>query len=1016
MAQQVGDGRGRGEVVDRDHLEPGSVAFNDAAQHRPADPAHSVDAHSNLHGPLLRLPVDLPAPGSVAFVFCHARSAPSVRPRALDSTRPGRRNPARQAGRPWSARVGGGCNDLMTVPVPSVIECDTEPDGHRALLADGTAVVVRLLRPTDRHVVDMLHRSMPLEDRYLRFFTVSGTGPAAIADVIIADDSVAIGAFLGENLLGVAHYRCPPPGEDPELAVAVAHGDQHRGVATLLIEHIAEAARARGVSRFTAEVLTANRDMLEVLRNIGLPATVRPDAEVRHVVVDLAPAEPPAQSYVDAVLDRATRADVASLRPVLAPRSIAVIGVGRRSGSIGSLVLRQIVGGGFTGPVHVVHPQAARIDGVRCLRSAAELPMGVDLAVLCVPARAVPEVAEQCGRRGVRALLVITAGVTADPGLAAELARTVRRHGMRLVGPNCVGLINTDPVVRLQATFGPRPAEPGIVGVAAQSGGVLLAVQAELDRLGLGVSTAVSTGDGIDVNGDDMLLWWAADGRTEAAVLYVESLRRPRQFARLARRLARRMPVLTVRSGSSEVGRRAAASHTAGTATPRVVRDALFAQAGLQAVDDLAEVPGLLAVLCWLPLPAGRRVAVISNAGGAGVLGADACARYGLVVASPTPGTRAVLRTLLPLTAEVANPIDVTAGVSGEVYGRALEALLDDPGVDAVVAVSVPTGVGDPLDGIRPVLDRRPSKPVVAVRLGQPQTVADLPAPPNGRHHARVPAFNDVGGAVRALSAAARRGEWLQRATAVATTPDGVDAALARALVTEALGRQPDGGWLDPDSAGRLAAAAGLPLVPATVVHTASEAERARLACAGPVAVKADVPGILHKSREAAVLTGLATREQVRVAVRGFRRRFGDRLRGVLVQPMVATGVELLVGVTSDRLCGPLLTLGLGGTTTDLVADRAHCLVPATGPDLDDLLDGLRASPRLFAGPDTDQRRAEVRDVLGRMAWLADQLPEVAEAEVNPLVLSPHGPVGVDLRIRLEPVSPTDPWLRVLPA
>jgi acyl-CoA synthetase (NDP forming) len=574
----------------------------------------------------------------------------------------------------------------------------------------------------------------------------------------------------------------------------------------------------------TAEVLAANHGMLHVLRDSGIPMSSIPQGDDISIVLHLdhlriEPAD--TDGFTDAVLHRQALADAASLRPVFQPCSLAVVGVGRRPDSVGRLILRSILDGGFAGPVYAINPHADEVEGVPCVASMAELPRAVDLAVICVPADAVPDVAEQCGRRGVRALLVITAGISGSPALAGRLTAALGRHGMRTVGPNCLGLVNTDPHVAVQATFG-HPVAGGQVGVAAQSGGVVIAITAELDRLGLGASTVVSTGDSVDVNADDMLLWWAQDGRTRAAVLYVESLRRPRVFAILARRLARRIPVLTVRSGSSEAGRSAAASHSAGSATPRAVCDALFAQTGVLAVDEITELPGLLA-LCRQPLPAGPRVAVLSNAGGAGVLAAGACVRAGLQIAVPETGTRAALTALLPGTAAVADPVDTTATVPAAVFGRALELLLSDPGVDAVLALGAPTGTGDPLQGVGPIVAAGPGKPVATVRLGQAETVT-LPV---GLHPDDVasPVFAEPA-AARALAAAARRATWLRRPSLPARTPLGVDATAVHVVVADAINRQPEGGRLEPQAATALARSAGLPVLATTVVHGVEAAMR----------------------------------------------------------------------------------------------------------------------------------------------------------------------------------------------
>lgn len=375
---------------------------------------------------------------------------------------------------------------------------------------------------------------------------------------------------------------------------------------------------------------------------------------------------------------------------------------------------------------------------------------------------------------------------------------------------------------------------------------------------------------------------------------------------------------------------------------------------------------------------------------------------------------RDALAALLPRTAAVANPVDTTATVAAGTFGRVVEAVLVDPAVDAVIAISAATAVGDPLDGLAAVLDERPGRPIVAVRLGQPEAVAG-PRPDRARSAAWTPSFADPATAARALAGAVRRSRWRGRRYDPAPVPSGVDAGRARGIVAAALADCPGGGWLDPARAVKLARAAGLPVVPTAVAHTSEDAVRSWEDFGTPVASKADVDGVVHKSRAGAVRLGLDSPRSIRVAMADLRETFGDRLRGVVVQPMLEPGLELLVGVTSDPLCGPLLTLGLGGTTTDLVDDRALCLVPATTADLDDLLGGLRAARGLLGRDDAAGLRRAARDVATRMAWLAEQLPELAEAEINPLVWASGVARAVDLRIRVVPAVPEDPYLRVLP-
>ncbi|MEU4746150.1 GNAT family N-acetyltransferase, partial [Actinosynnema sp. NPDC023658] len=578
----------------------------------------------------------------------------------------------------------------------------------RALLADGSVVELRELGPADADALLALHRDLPPDDRYLRFFSVSTSASDDFVARLTAPAEhrhVVIGAFAGGALVGAASCVAV---EDAtaEVALVVAHDRQSHGVGTLMLEHLISLARGRGVRRFSADVLTANSRMLRVFTDLGLVVESNVDSGVVHVDLGLDPDE----NYLDAVADRELAADVASLRAVLRPSSVVVVGAGRKRSSVGNAVLHNLVTGGFRGGTYVVNPHADQVLGVVSYPSVAALPEAPDLAVVCVPAEAVPQVAEDCGRRGVKALVVITSGVDPD-----RLLEVVHRHGMRLVGPNCVGVTGPD----LDATFTRDRLTSGDVGVVTQSGGVAIAVLEQLRRLGLGTSELVSTGDKYDVSGNDLLLWWERDERTRAVALYLESFGNPRKFSRLARRVARRKPVLAIRAASSEAGQRAAASHTAATATPAVTRDALFRKAGVTAVDGVTDLVDVLAALHTTPLPAGRNVAVLGNAGGLGVLAADACVRHGLTIAQPAPATTEALRRLLPGTASPHNPVDTTAVVDDRTFARCLDLLAADPAVDAVIAVTVPTALGDPAGGIHPT-----TKPVLAVSADQDGSVS----------------------------------------------------------------------------------------------------------------------------------------------------------------------------------------------------------------------------------------------------------------------------------------------------
>ncbi|GAA0926158.1 GNAT family N-acetyltransferase [Pseudonocardia zijingensis] len=876
----------------------------------------------------------------------------------------------------------------------------------RALLADGSIVRMRRLDGADAPSVEQMYRALPAYDRYLRFFSAGVVPRAGGLASCTAPGYAAVGAFRGDRLIGVAEYVIVDGPTTAEVGLVVAHPDQARGVGTLLLEHLGSAARRCGVRRFVAEVLEDNTAMRRVFNDLGLPYRFRVLEGSVHVEVDLEPGKP----YLAALAEREERADRASLATVLAPGSLAVVGAGRKPDSVGHAVLANIVAADYAGRLYAVNPHATQVCGIECVASVADLPEAVDLAVVCVPARAVPDVADACGRRGVRALLVISSGLSADPPSAVRLIEAVRRYDMRMVGPNCLGVSNTDPAVRLDAGFAP-PSPPGDIGLVTQSGGVAIAVQAELRRLGLGTSTTVSTGDKYDVSGNDLLLWWNSDPNTRMAVLYLESFGNPRKFSRFSRGLAAQMPVLTVRSGSSEAGQRAAASHTASTATPRVTRDALFRQAGVLAVDRLDELTELIATLSWQPLPAGRRVAVISNAGGAGVLAADACAAAGLEVSALSGHTRRALSHRLGRPASLDNPVDTSAVVAPETFADAVAVLLAAPEVDAVIALTVPTAVADPFPGMTRAAARSPGTPLLAVRLGQAEHIVGV-ADEDGR--CRLPCFADPAAAAAALARAADRSAWLARPGATSAV-DEVDATAAAGIVAAFLAAHPAGGWLESGDVQDLLAAYGLPILRGELVDGPERAVAAFTRAGGPVALKAIAYGVVHKAAAGGVRLGADSPDAVARAARELAARFGGRLHGILVQPMAPPGPELLVGVVGDPEFGPLVTVGLGGTATDLAADRAHRLVPLAEADAEDMLRDFRAGEQLF-GPQRRPRldRAAVRDVIARVGVLAEQVPEVVELDLNPVIAGPGGCVAVDARIRVAPPPGGDPAVRAL--
>ncbi|MDQ1034470.1 acyl-CoA synthetase (NDP forming)/GNAT superfamily N-acetyltransferase [Streptomyces sp. V3I8] len=917
----------------------------------------------------------------------------------------------------------------------------SRPTVH-ALLADGTTVCIRPVVRGDHDQLRGLYEEMSPDNLRLRFFGASRRSAEMAAGRACAPSRPGYRALLAETqgrVIGLAEYDTAGGGDAAEISVAVADGLHHRGIGTLLVEHLVSAARAEGIATFTADALSENHEVLRLFADLGLRTARRFEGPEVRCTVELTEDD----AYLTAVEARGRAADVASLEPLLRPDAVAVVGAGRKAGSVGRAVLHHLRQGGFTRRLFAVNPAATSILGVPSYPSISALPVTPDLAVVAVPAAAVPATAEECGKAGVRALLVVSAGL--GRAQARALTAACRTYGMRLVGPNCLGVSNTETDVRLDATFAAGHPRPGTAGVAVQSGGVGIALLDGLSRLGIGVSSFASLGDKYDVSGNDMLQWWESDGRTDLALLHLESFGNPRSFSRTARRVTRRMPLLTVDAGRTDAGRRAAASHTAAAATRTMTRQALFTQAGITATHSVAELLEAAALMHSQPLPAGTRVAIVTNAGGAGVLAADACAEAGLALPPFTPETAGDLLAVLPEGAAVGNPVDATAVVTEEQLRTCVQRLTRSPGVDAVLLALVPTAVAaatgddliraltrppapaptpDPIPKPVPAPDPIPNgeaaipgpwaRPVVAVRLEQDLPVKLLPTPGGGT----VPSYAEPQAAARALAHAARRATWLSRPASTIPDLDGIDTQRAHRVAEDFLAAHPDGGWLDPRTCAELLACYGIPQLRWAWAETEDDAVAAAERLRGPdgrVVMKAHWPGLLHKSEQGAVHLDLQGDSQVRAAFRDLETRFAGLLTGVVVQPLAARGTELFAGVVQDEVFGPLVLFGLGGTATEVLADHAARLAPLTDRDVHDLITAPRCAPLLFGAHGSRPVDLEgLEQVLLRLSRMAGDLPQLAEADFNPVLATPGAVCVLDARVRLLPRRSQDPYLRRL--
>lgn len=706
----------------------------------------------------------------------------------------------------------------------------------------------------------------------------------------------------------------------------------------------------------------------------------------------------------------------AALRPLFSPQSVAVVGASRRPGTIGHEILRNLLRCGFTGVVHPVHPTATAVAGVKAWPSISALPTPVELAVLVVPAEAVLAIARQCAAAGVKALVVITAGFRELGGAGAdredELLAIVRGAGMRLVGPNCLGLINTDPAVQLNATFAPTWPSAGRVGFLSQSGALGVAILDHSKRLGIGVSSFVSVGNKADVSATDLLEHWAHDPATDIVLLYLESFGDPRRFPRTARRVARHKPIIAVKSGRSTAGRRAASSHTGALAGGDTAADAMFRQTGVIRVDTLEELFNTCMLLSSQPVPQGNRVCVLTNAGGPGILATDALEAHGLCLPQLSTETEAGLRAILPPAASVRNPVDMIASATPEMYRDALRLILDDDAVDSVLVIYVPPIVTRPeavAAGIRAGAEGS-AKPVLCNFLGTHGLVDSLRSLQAGS----IPSYAFPETAAISLARATRYGEWLARPTGEERR-FAVDTAAATALLDAAQAR--GGGWLDPDEVAQLLGIYGIRCPRAVVARSPKAAQAAAESLGFPVAVKLVSEQLTHKSDLGGVRLGLDSGAAVYDAHAGMQRRLADagladQMDGVLVQEMVTGGIELIVGATVDPDFGPTLMVGMGGVNVELLQDVAVRVVPVHDVDATEMLDSLRSRPLLDGYRDRPAADvAAVEEVLLRLSQLVAAHPQLAELDINPLAALPpgEGVVALDARVRVG--GPADPTL-----
>ena len=883
------------------------------------------------------------------------------------------------------------------------------------ILRDGGSIHIRAIRPDDKPRLIDHFRRLSQRSVYFRFFGVKKrltdeelsrfTEPDFVRHVGLV---ATLREGEGERIIGVGRYMTHDTDHRAEVAFAVADEHQRRGIGTLLLEHLAPLARANGVTEFEADVLGENNNMLEMFAKSGFVSRRSIDGGVVHVTF---PTEETEQ-FLQASYTRERVAAAQSVRSFLNPRSVAVIGASREAGTIGDVLLANLKRSGFTGPIYPVNPSDAEIEGLRTYPNVGAIGAPVDLAVIAVPAPAVEAVVTECAQVGVRGVVVISAGFgeVSEAGRAAEkrLRQLVRGSGMRMVGPNCMGVLNADPAVSLNATFARSLPPAGNIGMLSQSGALGLAILDYVRTLNIGISTFVSVGNKADVSGNDLLCYWADDPRTSVLVLYLESFGNPRRFGRIAPQVARHKPIIAVKSGRSAAGTRAASSHSAALANLDVAVDALFEQAGVIRTNTLEELFDVAALLSTQPVPHGPRVGVVTNAGGPGILLADACEAQGLKLPELAPQTLQQLRQFLPAEAGLANPIDIIGSATPEDLERTITAVGADANVDSVIVIYIPLFITE-VDEIAAAIARGagavpPQKPVLSVFLSSKGAPAILSGGPRGC----LPSYSFPENAAQALARAERYGRWRERPRGVPLGLDRFAHSTIRTVIDRVMARAEGPQWLQTKDMAMLLRAAGIDFAVAEQT-TPAEAVATAEKMGYPLVAKAIAPGVVHKSDVGGVIIGLDSPEAVQAAAGTLierMRAINAPLEGILLQREVRGGIEALVGVTTDPTFGPLIVCGLGGILVEVLRDVAFCLTPVTDVDAAEMIAKLRASTLLdgYRGAPAGDREA-LAMVIMRISALVEAVPELRELDLNPVkVLEPgQGAIVVDGRIRVGP-------------
>ena len=874
------------------------------------------------------------------------------------------------------------------------------------LLKDGSQILMRPIKTDDTSEWLDFIRRLSVHSKYLRFHYVPkemGIEDAIRFCTVDYIDSFAfVAEFIkdeGKDIIAIGRYYRLPGGYRAEIAIVIEDSYQQKGIGTKLVEWLANVARDNGITMFEADVLAENEEMMNVFRDYGFHIESDLEAGAYHVTFPIALTK----KVIEKEESRETFSTLASLRSILSPRSVAVIGASKRPGTIGYRIFQSIMESKFTGIAYPVNPTADAIMSVKAYPSVLDVPGEIDLAMIVVPAALVTKTVGECGRKGVKGLIVISDGFRergTEEGAAREreLRNITLGYGMRVVGPNCMGIINTDPAVSLNATFSPIYPGEGNVSFLSQSGAMGLVILEYAQNLNMGLSSFASIGNRVDISPIDLLQYWEQDKATRVILLYMESFGNPRKFSRIARRVAVHKPILAIKSGKTAAGSRAASSHTGALATPDIVTDALFHQAGIVRVDTVEQLFDAAILLSNQPIPKGKRVVVVTNGGGPGIIAADACMSSGLDVVELSQETLNALMPIMHREISIGNPLDLTAGASPEEFEKILNLLAADKGNDAVLTIFIPPTVEEPhamentIKRVAPVFWEH-GKPLLACFIGQRGVEGGL-----GSGGKFVPCYLFPEDAATALSKAVQYNELISSPRGSVPQLSDINRERARKIIETELTRSAKRPlWLSAVDIYELLSCYGIRMAETLVAKTTVEASELAKKIGFPVVVKLHSSTITHKTEVGGVVMDVKSSaevgkayDQIKSKLKAIRRE--NEMEGVTVQRMVKEGIEVIVGVTQDRSFGPLIMFGLGGIYAELLKDVAIKLHPLTDLDAKELISSIKMS-MLFDGfrgsPLAD--KAALEDLLLRISELVEDVPEIIELDLNPVKSMPQG-------------------------